>query len=225
MTELSPHITIYRHHIYDFEAPVYRHLLETACSSLIRETEVFRFHHDRIRKLIGRKLLQLAWHETGGQGEISNLLQKSQYGKPFLPHWKSFNLSHSGSEIVLAVSDTPIGIDVEQCKPMDYDVFSGQFHASELSHIRLSETPSRAFYNLWTRKEALLKATGQGLTDTMNELNCNQSSIYYQDRCCYFYPVILDDAYVCCLVSPEERPETSLQTVRIEELPGIRSVP
>lgn len=222
----SEYITVYRHRIDDFEAPEYSLLLQTACKSLLKEVSVFRFAEDRIRKLVGRKLLQLAWLETGGQGEVCDCLQKGPYGKPFLPQWKYFNLSHSGSEIVLAVSDAPIGIDIEQCMAIDYNSFSGQLHPYELDHIRFSNDPPRTFFDIWTRKEALLKASGQGLTDTMNTLDCSPSSVDYQNRCWHFYPVSLDDAsYVCCLVSLKKRPEINLQTISAEKLPGWHSVP
>jgi 4'-phosphopantetheinyl transferase len=92
------------------------------------------------------------------------------HGKPFLINSDlEFNISHSGEIAIIALSNkTPVGIDVEKLLPLeDRDALLRQFfHAKEEQEIiSLSEQESQlAFYNCWTRKEAILKATGEGLS-------------------------------------------------------------
>ncbi|SFJ64521.1 4'-phosphopantetheinyl transferase family protein [Thermoflavimicrobium dichotomicum] len=85
-----------------------------------------------------------------------------------------FNLSHSGSRALLAVSHHPVGIDIEQIKP--------DFNFTELvSHImsppeqqcfmKLPKEKQRDhFFLLWTRKEAYIKAIGKGLSYPLKKL-------------------------------------------------------
>jgi 4'-phosphopantetheinyl transferase len=77
-----------------------------------------------------------------------------------------YNLSHSVDCILLAVANTPVGIDVEFIEenfPYN-DILTDNFSQNEIAYISEGRSPER-FFTLWTRKEALLKATGQGLGD------------------------------------------------------------
>jgi 4'-phosphopantetheinyl transferase len=75
-----------------------------------------------------------------------------------------YNLSHSGNWIVLAVAQSAVGADVEFVDPAFpfQDILEDNFSAEEGDYIG---TSTERFFTLWTRKEATLKATGQGLGD------------------------------------------------------------
>lgn len=75
-----------------------------------------------------------------------------------------YNITHAGDYILLAFSNNPVGADVEYIDPnFPFDDILGEhFSEEEVSFINQSNKAER-FYLLWTRKEALLKATAQGL--------------------------------------------------------------
>jgi 4'-phosphopantetheinyl transferase len=80
-----------------------------------------------------------------------------------------FNLSHSGTKLVVALSEkTEIGIDVEKISSerVCQDTARTLFTSSELEQwLALSTSnQTQAFYNAWTRKEAFMKALGEGLS-------------------------------------------------------------
>ncbi|CAN5252337.1 hypothetical protein BH09BAC6_BH09BAC6_18750 [soil metagenome] len=86
--------------------------------------------------------------------------------KPFY-----YNISHSGDWILLAVSGAEVGADVEFINPeFDYqEVLQETFSPAEVDFIK--EKPTKeAFYLVWTRKEALLKATAKGLDDELEAI-------------------------------------------------------
>ena len=93
------------------------------------------------------------------------------HGKPRLEDGAGaleFSLSHSGLHAVLAVCRTvPLGIDVEQVKPERDRTRLIEGVLSELERRAIEALPAEgqglAFLRDWTRKEALLKATGHGL--------------------------------------------------------------
>ncbi|NMH94222.1 4'-phosphopantetheinyl transferase superfamily protein [Pseudonocardia bannensis] len=93
-----------------------------------------------------------------------------QHGKPRLadePGTTGFSLTHSGDLVGVAVSDGPVGLDVEHVRPLT-DVAGMAAHVcspTELARPLPAETA--AFLTTWTRKEALLKATGEGLSRPM----------------------------------------------------------
>lgn len=96
----------------------------------------------------------------------------AENGKPSLanadiccPH---FNLSHAGDVLVVAVSnDYPVGIDVEQVKQLGNLDEVARYSLSQDEYKRFQDAPvqdrTSLFYYYWTQKEAVLKATGQGL--------------------------------------------------------------
>jgi 4'-phosphopantetheinyl transferase len=91
-------------------------------------------------------------------------------GKPFLTkpaQALQFNLSHSGPHSLIAVAeDRSVGVDIEMSRPMSdiLGVAMGIATAQEIDLLR--QLPAgemhSSFFDLWTRKEALLKAIGRG---------------------------------------------------------------
>jgi 4'-phosphopantetheinyl transferase len=80
-----------------------------------------------------------------------------------------FNISHSGNWVVIALDSEELGIDIEKINSsFDYAIIlTEHFTSSEQSFIHNAENPSSAFYFLWTRKEALVKALGRGLQENL----------------------------------------------------------
>lgn len=89
--------------------------------------------------------------------------------KPYIAEF-NFNLSHSGDFVVIAIGKSEIGIDVEQIKThFDHSSLAKEcFTINERNLINNLED----FYCFWTRKEAILKASGEGLIDNLHEIEC-----------------------------------------------------
>jgi len=92
-------------------------------------------------------------------------------GKPFLKNEPEspvfFNLSHSGAFVVAALcNDSELGVDVEIVRPMKSAQRLAErfFSESEAQRLHTIKEHDRAFFHLWTCKEAYLKAIGTGLT-------------------------------------------------------------
>ena len=102
----------------------------------------------------------LLYHVMGKYGYQPGELYFEAGGKPlFLTGGLWFSISHSGGICAAAVSDCPVGVDVERVRP-DY----------RPSLVERSLTPGERqrydgdFTRLWTRKEAVVKLTGEGIT-------------------------------------------------------------
>ncbi len=143
----------------------------------------FRFEKHRNRFVVGRAVLRsLVGRYLNCPPERLQFVYGCN-GKPglaeqFAGKGVQFNLAHSESIALIALTRLgPIGVDVEQIRPMtDADdlvarFFSPREHAlfRELS----ADRKSIAFFNLWTRKEAWLKATGEGIAHSLNQVEVN----------------------------------------------------
>ena len=87
-----------------------------------------------------------------------------EFGKPFLPGAPPFSLSHGGDFAVLAVGErgTEVGVDVERCDRPWREAVARRFFTGE--EQRWLEGSGERFFRLWTRKEAVLKCRGSGLS-------------------------------------------------------------
>ncbi len=122
-----------------------------------RRAHAQRFYkkEDRLRSLAAGHLLRYAL------GERQNALLTTETGKLYLANGPHFNLSHSGDFVILGVSAHTVGVDIERIAPYDRRVAVRCYTKSELLWLEAEHTDS-AFYKLWTAKESIMKATGQG---------------------------------------------------------------
>jgi 4'-phosphopantetheinyl transferase len=155
------------------------------CASLLapRENERasrFRFDKHRNRFIAGRAILRSLLGRYLNCPPEKLQFSYGPHGKPSLAaefHQASlhFNLAHSEDIAVFAVTRLgPVGIDVEQIRPLaDADDLVERFFSPRENALfqPLSEDQkSIAFFNLWTRKEAWLKATGEGIAHSLNRV-------------------------------------------------------
>lgn len=131
----------------------------------------FRQAADRNRFIAGRGLFRLIGSRITGQTPQSVSIRTSTFGKPFLtdaPDWH-LSVSHSGDWIVLAVAQIPVGIDVEWINRRFAinDLVPVVLMHSEQQLFAIHPDQELFFYECWTRKEAIVKATGVGMTDDL----------------------------------------------------------
>ena len=132
-----------------------------------------RFERDRRRFVVARAALRELLGRYVGTAPDQIRFAYNPSGKPELrPEYGcslKFNLSHSADLGVIAVTwGSEIGVDVEQIRTSDFaEIARSFFAASEIE--QLSAVPAhlqaRAFFSVWTRKEAYAKARGDGLGD------------------------------------------------------------
>jgi 4'-phosphopantetheinyl transferase len=147
----------------------------------------YRFSRDRERFIVRRGFLRaiLASYLAAHPAELR--FSYTDAGKPFLVDSAgaplpnvAFSASHSEGLALYAVTcDRAVGVDVERLQPsiMDDGVADKFFSSAENAAMR--ELPRSiqplAFFNCWTRKEAFLKATGDGLTVPLPEVQVSLS--------------------------------------------------
>ncbi len=137
-----------------------------------RRQKILRYHFDRDRRLsLGAGLLLAYALREAGAEDLS--LAYSEHGKPYLLSYPDlhFNLSHSGTLALCAVSDRPVGADVERPGRADQAVARRCFLPQELEWMENAPDRARAFTRLWTRKESYLKLLGTGLAREMNSFS------------------------------------------------------
>lgn len=142
----------------------------------------FAFERDRRHFTSARGFLRILLGRYLGRDPSTLRFAVGPRGKPFLSGSEGprFNLSHSGGLALLAFAvDRELGIDVERERPMPdaEDIARRYFSQREQEEIlRLPrEERGSAFFRCWTRKEAFIKATGDGLARPLDEFDVTLS--------------------------------------------------
>ena len=143
------------------------------------QQEAGRYVHieDAARHLAGRALARRMLRAVFGQ-DCAAVFALSPYGKPFCPGVSAdFSISHSGSMVWVALCRcASVGIDVERLRPLpDAAELTSQLHPQEQKDL-LALPPAElqtAFYRCWTRKEAVIKAVGMGLSMPLKSFSVN----------------------------------------------------
>lgn len=81
------------------------------------------------------------------------------------------NLSHTDGVAVAAVSDCPVGVDVQKVRAVSAAVKNRVCAEAERAEIAASPDPDRAFAEMWTKKESYVKSLGQGIATDLSALN------------------------------------------------------
>ena len=95
-----------------------------------------------------------------------------EHGKPAIVGHPDicFNLSHCRSAAICAVSDRPVGIDIESIREYRESLVRYTMNETEVQQIEQSARPDVAFIQLWTMKESLLKLSGDGISNNMKDV-------------------------------------------------------
>jgi len=153
---------------------------DTLSASERQRAERFQFERDRERFVVRHGLLRMILGRYLNIEPARLSFTCELRGKPALAgtldgRTLHFNLSHSDGLALFAVArQFPLGVDVERVRPIpEIDQIAEKFFSareSAMLNALPAEQKLEAFFNCWTRKEAYLKATGEGIADALAQI-------------------------------------------------------
>ncbi len=138
----------------------------------------FHFERDRRRFIVARGTLRIILSSYLSLEPSHPQFGYGSHGKPYLatPDYCAirFNLAHSHELALYAFShEREVGVDIEYIRPMpDLEQVAERFFSVSESAALQALPPDQqlaAFFNCWTRKEAYIKAIGDGLTQPLDQ--------------------------------------------------------
>ena len=192
-----------------------RALFEKLCSSVSQKRrekiDKYRFDEDKRLSLGAEALFIKALDEFGIDYKSINL----DYGKNKKPYIKGnelyFNLSHSGNMAVCAVSESEIGVDIEQIKSADFKIAKRIFTESETAFVGDS---NEQFIRLWTLKESYMKYLGKGLSLSPKDIEIDFVDNVPKHKGVSFFEYAVDGCRLS-LCGGENVTDTATQTVNL----------
>lgn len=131
-----------------------------------RQDKALRYRREIDRKLSVVSYLLLIYGLYQQFHLLRPAIAYTPKGKPYLPDHPDihFNISHCPGGCVCAVSDQPIGVDIQDIRSFSQAVANHCCSDGELALLQQSEDPEDCFARMWAMKESYVKMTGEGIT-------------------------------------------------------------
>ena len=173
--------------------------------SILRRQKIkdLRFGRDKRLSLGVECLLRIA---LSNEGRTDFEYQYDSYGKPYIKGNLFVNWSHSGEMAICAISNNPVGCDVEIIKAAKLNLAKKYFTENE--NKLLENDADTMFCRIWSAKESFIKFTGLGFRQHLKtfEVDLSKGEILYSNRVYHLTEFNLDDKYRCCVCSLSDVP-------------------
>lgn len=161
-----------------------------------RRLQALRYTHTfgRYCSLKSYEILLELYNEWSG--EQHDLLPDFLYNEHGAPYWTDrpyFSISHCKQGIAVAISEQPIGIDIEAIRPLNEGLVQKAMNTQEQALIQAAANPALEFIRLWTRKEAYVKMLGTGINSDMHEILRDTQPVIWTE----FFSE--DKGYICTI--------------------------
>ena len=138
-----------------------------------RREQAVKFKHELGQRLcvLAYQLLKQGLREVYGIEE-NPVFEYNEHGKPSIVGHPEicFNLSHCKEAAICAISDQPVGVDVESVRSFNESLVHYTMNEDEIRQIESSEDRAVAFIRLWTMKESAMKLIGTGISNDMKHV-------------------------------------------------------
>lgn len=183
----------------------------------------YRCRHARHSFVQTRAALRQVLGHCLGLPPLAIGLEEGHHGKPrlaaSLPRLE-FNVSHSGQLALIALGRTPLGIDLEHLdRPLDWrELAPACCHPDELPALRRMPDPDghRQFLRLWTLREAYVKGTGEGLSQSPADIRLEYGDAAWRvagDAGWHLHALTLPGGYVGSLAATMKNPVVRLKAL------------
>lgn len=172
--------------------------------SIKQSVERYQDPNDRLARKISKLLLETLIRKSNSyQSFFWDLYQKDDFSKPYIKGSEfDFSASHSKNLVTVCLSSKgSCGIDTEFIQSLDIDVYNDFLHSEERKFIKFHQKPQAAFYEVWVKKEASLKASGFGISKELEEIDAHQENVIIEDHTYFTKPLPLSFDYMSYISS------------------------
>ena len=135
--------------------------------------ESWNLKQHQIEHSIGRGLLAYGLQEEYRLSREDILLEKGEYGKPYLKKYPEifFNITHCKEMAACAIATKEIGIDIEGVRKFSPAILKRVLTLKEKEQLEGTKQKEEMFFRFWTLKESFIKAIGKGLSFPLQEIS------------------------------------------------------
>jgi 4'-phosphopantetheinyl transferase len=187
-----------------WHAGIYEQIILLLPPAIRDKISAYKGWQDRQSRILGKWMLIQLLKDFRMDITLDDLTYTS-YHKPNLPGPFHFSIAHSADMVVCAATmDAEIGIDIELVKPVDLKDFQDYLTSREWKYIQVSSDPNKIFYQIWTKKEALLKALGRGIDLDPSTIEVLSDPIQYDRKKYSLHTLSIIDGYTAALALSDQ---------------------
>ncbi len=166
-------------HVNDFSEELMRRSMRILPKNRLEKALRYRYVIDQKLSIIAYLLLIKGLRDEYGIIEMPEF-DYIYNEKPILSEYPNihFNLSHCKEGVVCIISETPVGIDIQEDTQFDYAVADRVCNEEELRRILTSKWKEREFSKLWSAKESVAKLSGIGIAQNLKNLDISKVRTY-----------------------------------------------
>jgi len=167
----------------------YNVLLSLVSSEKQKQINQLCFFQDKQNALLGDILVRIEICRITGLSNSQLKFVINPHGKPFLLNNPQVyhNIAHTNQHIACVTGEVPVGIDIEQIRPIDMKIVERFFVSEEKDYILSAQSDLRdkRFFEVWTKKESRVKLEGKILLESLSAFSVLtlESGIFY--NCIY----------------------------------------
>lgn len=165
----------------------------------------FKSEKDQARSLVSSYLINNLSNEK---------LLKTKMGKPYFENGPFFNVSHSGKYIVMAISESEVGVDIEENIEKDMSSLIRIFNEAEAKMIK----EHADFYYLWCAKESLIKCIGGSISQIREVPSLPLNGLKTYKGKDYQSQTLLFDRHIISITSEGNNP-FEVKIEKVDKLP------
>ncbi len=191
---------------------------------MVKKMKSFKFWNDQQAYMIGRMLIIEGFKLYGIDTNPLYWLEYNAHGKPFIEGNIHFNISHSKEYVLCVFSDEfEMGIDIEKITNQSIKNLYEVFSSCEKNKIERSSNQEDIFYKIWTRKEAVTKSLGKGLSIPFNSFSVLDDTIFfYPNNTVFIQELFIDKLYSCHLAVKNNSDQNIHDFKIIEYKPSVK---
>lgn len=167
-----------------------------------KQASAYVKEEDRKRCVLGKLLLLKGLMDLGYGRHVLSGVRPGNHQRPYLNSQVDFNISHAGNYVACALStETRLGIDLEQVQPLNLDSMKELvLNENECKRLAEAQRPLDYFYDIWTLKEAALKAGGTGLMSPISEVEISRDQVLFCGESWNYQYLAIHPDYKCHIV-------------------------
>lgn len=167
---------VYLLKLFEPSRDVYAKMLDFVSEEKMEKIANIKNSENQLQTLLAEVLLRVILCTRFGFENTNITFERDSNGKPYLTNKEvHFNISHSKDLVAVAVSRQNIGVDLEKIRDVNVKLIERYFTEKEKQYISINKINWQTrFFEVWTKKEALLKMSGLGLRVKLDELETRE---------------------------------------------------
>ncbi|SIQ64992.1 4'-phosphopantetheinyl transferase [Chryseobacterium sp. RU37D] len=184
--------------------------------NLVKSINQYKYEEDRKSRIISKLLLEILVRKIApDQNFFWNLYQKDSFSKPYFKGLEiNFSTSHHENfSVVCATGKNQCGIDSELIKPLDVNIYKDFLHPNEQQFIHQQLNPQTAFYEIWTKKEAVLKASGLGISQDLQSIDAHENVVQINNEKYFTKELNISENSITYIATDQQNIQLNLEEV------------